>query len=326
RNGYVLLSLIKKKVGIKGTGLDAIVMPMALGQMALNRDPKAVEGVITDQAAVVKVHDCIFKGASPEFCVTISHYTADLVCEAINPDYECVWTHHLNQGDPYCRYIYKKKQDNLDFANPGKTISVLNFPPMPEEDRLDIRNFVLTHFWDATTEAFMDLRGSKVTLDHLLPVAYQIGQEMGEAFRKVDTTPTITTAMIGGMFDMLGQMMHQRGRTSRVSHDEFRKDISECAFQTFPNEMCRQMEALLQGITKSVNPDVEFSYGCMMNDGAPKCSWSVRKKGTMPSPNNYVEEAVSQSQDNLSILKSRLASGEISLDEFEKIRKVIFET
>ena len=314
RNGYILLSLIKNKVGIKGTGLDALVLPMALGQVALNANPLAVEGIITEGGAVVKVHDCIFKGASPEFCVTISHYTADLMCEAINPDYECIWTHHLNKGDPYCRYIYKKKGEHVDLANPGRTITVLNFPSMPEADRRDIRNFVLTHFWDATTEAFMDLRGSHETLEHLIPVAYKLGQEMGEAFKKADPTPSETIAMVGDMFDMLGQMMHQMGTTQHVSNNEFYKEVTDCPFQTFPNEMCRQIEALFKGITHAINPDYEFSYGEMINAGARTCSWSVRKKG---EPVKGKPKDMIAAGDPTKILAIRYANGEITEEELE---------
>jgi hypothetical protein len=326
RNGYILLSLIKNKVGIRGTGLDALVLPMALGQVSLNSDPRNVKGEIREGGGIVEVHDCVFKGATPEFCVTISHYTADLICEAINPDYECLWTHLLNKGDPYCRYIFKKKGEKVDFENPGKIITTINFPTMPEADARDIRNFVLSHFWDATTEAFMDLRGTRETLDHLLPVAYKIGLEMGAAFKKSDPTPELTVAMVGGMFDMLGDIMHQIGTPTRASSDEFVKEIADCPFRTFPNEMCRQIEALYQGMVEAVNPDLEFSYGSMMNDGGRICLWSVRRKGTTPTSANLIEQNIAQAQDPMYLLKARLAKGEIGLDEFNAIKKAISES
>ncbi len=322
RNGYILISIVKNKMGIRGTGLDALVIPFALGQASLNTNPQAVSGVITDKGAAVTVQDCIFRGASQEFCVTISHYTSDLMCEAINPDYECIWTHHINQTDPYCRYVYKKKGEHVDLDNPGQVVSVVNLPPIPEADKRFMRNFILTHFWDATTEAFMDLKGSKVTLDHLLPVAYDIGFEMGEGFKKSNPTTVLTVSMIGGMFELLGQIMNQMGTSRHVSHDEFYREITDCPFQTFPNEVCRQIESVFQGMVQSINPDLEFSYGRMMNDGAETCSWSVRKKGMTPSP-DMVADSVAQSMDPLLILKSRLARGEISVEEYEKIRNVI---
>jgi predicted hydrocarbon binding protein len=325
RNGYILLSMMKKQVGFKGNGLDSLVIPMTLGAMALNSNPRNVETSITEGGGVIKVHDCIFRNATPEFCVTISHFTADLICEAINPDYECIYTHQLTNGDPYCRCIYKKKGEKVNLKNPGRTITHLNFAETPEAVRRDIRNFTLSHFWDATTEAFMDLRGSRETLDHLLPVAYQIGYEMGEAFRKTDPTPAITFAMMGGTFDMLGEIMHQVGTTTNTSQDEFIKVISDCPFQTFPNEMCRQIEALYQGLTQAVNPDAEFSYREMINDGGRICSWSVRRKGITPTPTNFIEQNMAKAQDPINLLKTRLAKGEISLDEYETIKRAISE-
>ena len=326
RNGYLLLSMIKSKVGIKGVGLDALILPLALGAVALNSDPKNVEAMITEGGGVIKVRDCIFKGATPEFCVTISHFTADLICEAINPDYECLWTHQINNGDPFCRCVWKKKIEKVNLENPGKVITTINFPPMSEADLRDIRNFVLSHFWDATTEAFMDLRGSRETLDHLLPVAYKLGQEMGEAFKKSGPTPELTVAMVGGMFDMLGDIMHQTSTPPRTSSDEFMKEIADCPFRTYPNEMCRQIEALYQGIVEAINPDLEFSYGSMMNDGGRSCAWSVRRKGTTPSPTNFIGQNVAQAQDPMFLLKTRLVKGEINLDEFNAIRKAISES
>lgn len=326
RNGYILLSMIKSKMGIKGTGLDALLLPLTMGALALNSDAKNVESSITEGGGVIKVHDCIFKGASPEMCVTISHYTADLICEAINPDYECLWTHQLNNGDPYCRCVWKKRKENVNLENPGKLIANLNLPPIPKSDLMDIRNFTLSHFWDATTEAFVDLRGSQVTMDHLLPVAYEIGQEMGTSLKNSGTSPELTAAMIGGMFDMLGNIMHQVGTSIPPSPDEFIKEITDCPFQTYPNEMCRQIEALYQGIVEAVNPDLEFSYGSMMNDGGRICSWSVRRRGTTPAPTNFIGQNIAQNQDPMYLLKTRLAKGEINLDEFNAIRKAISES
>ncbi len=325
RNGYILLSLIKNKVGTKGTGLDAIILPMALGQVALNSDPKNVEGAITEGGGVVKVHDCIFKGATPEFCVTISHYTADLICEAINPDYECIWTHHLNEGDPYCRYIYKKKGDRVDLENPGRIITPLSFPPMPESDLRDIRNFILSHFWDSTTEAFMDLQGSWVTMDHLLPIAYQIGEEMGHELRELGTTQGLTVAMAGSMLDTLGDIIHQIGTPTRASSDEFVKAVVDCPFRTFPREICRQIESLYQGLIHAIRPDLEFSYMEMMNEGGRQCAWSLRRKGISPSQSNLIGQNAPLTQDPMIQLKMRLAKGEIDLDEYHAIRKAISE-
>jgi hypothetical protein len=325
RNGYILISMVKNKLGIKGTGLDALVMPLAVGQVSLNTNLQAVEGIYTEKGASVKVHDCLFRGASQEFCVTISHFTTDLMCEAIDPDYECIWTHHINKNDPYCRYVYKKKGEHVDLMDPGKIVAVLNIPSIPEVDLRFMKNFILTHFWDATTEAFMDLRGSKETLDHLIPVAYDLGHEMGETFKGPGQAPSLTPEMIGGMFAMLGEIMTQQGTNRPVSQNEFCKDITDCPFQTFPNEVCRQIEALFQGMVHAINPDLEFSYGKMMNAGAPICSWSVRNRGMVPST-DVVKETASRSIDPLSILKLRLAKGEISIEEYDKIINVIFQT
>jgi hypothetical protein len=113
RNTYILLMETRKQLNLKGNGPDQIAMPFYVGHSALGR-PEDAELEIREKGVIGTCHDCIFKNATPEFCVVMSHIAGDAICEALNPPYEVLWTHQVTNGDPFCRYVVKKKAESYN--------------------------------------------------------------------------------------------------------------------------------------------------------------------------------------------------------------------
>ncbi len=114
--------------------------------------------------------------------------------------------------------------------------------------------------------------------------------------------------------------MKQWGNAQVLSKEELRKEITDCPFQIFPNEICKVLEALVQGVIDEINPDMVYSYEKMMTKGEETCVWNLRTKGTAPV---IIEEQEDEMVDPLAILKVRLAKGEIDKETYEEIRSII---
>ncbi len=320
RNAYILLCMVKKRLQLKGSGIETLITPMCLAQVGI-AGAENVHQEIKEKGAVCYVDTCAYRDAVPEFCVVISHFTTDLICEALNPDYECIWTHNLTNGDPYDRYVYRKKiGDYADVNDLGKTVITVPKIEVPKEEERALRDYVLTNVLDAVVEGFIDLHGSDKTLSILDPLAKKIGLEGGNLLAKQNPGMKTDAAAIGHLADAFGHAMKQCGSVQYLSKDELRKEIIECPFQSYPNEMCRLLEALLQGVVQSLNPDLLFSYDSMMTRGDRICRWHVRNKGAKPI---IIQEERAEVADPLAILKLRLAKGEIGKQEYEEIRDLI---
>ncbi len=320
RNAYILLCMVKKRLQLKGPGIETLTTPLCLAQVGIG----GVENVhleIKEKGAVCFVDKCEYQDAIPEFCVVVSHYFTDLVCEALNPDYECIWTHHLTNGDPYDRYVYRKKSGTYtDIDDLGKTIKAVPKFEVSKEEERELRDYVLNNVLDAVVEGFVDLHGSEKTLEVLGPLAKRIGLEGGKQLAKRNPGMKNDAATIGHLIDMFGQAIMQRGSAEYLSRDELRKEVTDCPLQTFTYEMCKLIESLLQGVVQALNPNLELAYDSMMTKGDETCRWHVGSKGAKPI---IVEEEEAKVADPLALLKMRLAKGEIGKEEFEEIRALI---
>lgn len=320
RNAYILLCMMKKRINLLGTTIDKLITPLALAQATLG-GPENVHQEIRERGAECRVDKCPYQDASPEFCVVISHFTSDLMCEAINPDYEVIWTHHLTNGDPYCRYVYRKKNEpNKDTEDLGRIVMTLPPIEMPPHEAVAIRNFILTHWLDAVTEAFVDLHGSEKTISILVPIAKNIGREAGKWLAVDRKEMRRDAATIGHLVDLFGKGITQRGRTHYLSMDELVKEITDCPWQTLPYELCKQIEAIFQGVCESLNPELEYGYDSMIPKGDEICRWHMRLSGVAPT---IIHQERPETMDPVAMLKMRLARGEIDRTEYEDLMVII---
>jgi len=320
RNAYILICMVKKKMSLKGPALETLIIPMCMAHVGIG-GIENVHSEIREKGAVCYVEKCPYGDAMPEFCVVISHYTTDLICEAMNPDYECIWTHHLSNGDPYDRYIYRKKAGH--YANVddlGQIIKVIPRYDVPKEDERALRDYVLFNVLDGVVDGYIDVHGSEKALKALLPLARKIGSDTGKRLAEENPGMMNNAATLGHLIDQFGQATMQRGSTEYLSKNELGKEITDCPFQTFTYEMCKLMESLLQGVVESLNPDLTFAYDSMMTKGDSTCRWHLSSKGEKLV---IIQPEKAEVADPLSMLKMRLAKGEISKQEYEEIKAVI---
>ncbi len=118
---------------------------------------------------------------------------------------------------------------------------------------------------------------------------------------------------LGHMAQAMCKALNQRGSPNFISEDEFVMQITDCPCQTFSPEFCGQHGILIDGIIEVLNPAYEFVYDRMMTKGDKTCHWTIRKRAKTPS--------VGQSAQDL--LKARLVRGEISEEDYRRMKELI---
>ncbi len=180
RNCYILLCMLKDRMQLKGDGLNTIIMPMSLAQAgAMGVDN--IHQEIMERGAACYVDKCPFQDQTSVFCAAFCHIVTDSIVDALNEEFECIWTHHLTNGDPYCRYIFRMKSSvYINDHDLGKTLITVPRINMSDEIIREIRDFVGSYWLDAVVEAFNDLHGPDKTLEILIPIATEIGSHGGK--------------------------------------------------------------------------------------------------------------------------------------------------
>jgi hypothetical protein len=278
KNMLILLVETRRQMNLKGNGPDQIAIPFFIAHSSLGK-PEDAELEIREKGVIGTCHDCIFKNATPEFCVVMSREAGDAVCEALNPPYEMLWTHQLTNGDPFCRYIVKKKTE--PYNNPedlGKVIATLPKVNLSKEQLLRFKGFILSRFWGATTEGFVDYCGPEKAMEILGANAHRIGIGAGTYLVQSGMIKERNATGAGQFIDLFEKGSERYGDVIRSSSNEFSKEIVNCPFKDQPRGICLQFESFFNGMCKAVNPDLEYKYSKMMTAGDHSCFWSVTKK------------------------------------------------
>jgi hypothetical protein len=135
----------KQNFSVQGNGPDALSISYLLGSMGVSNN---ISGEIRERGAVGTTRNCGLKDAPLSLCFAISHFASEGMCDAINTDYECIWTHHESDGYEYCRYVFKKKSEHIiDLDDLGAIITPVGVPLIEGLPRMAMRRWLLAGFW-----------------------------------------------------------------------------------------------------------------------------------------------------------------------------------
>jgi hypothetical protein len=269
---------LQEKMQIDGDGPESLMAVFNTAQ-AFVIPTNEIELVITDIGVVGTIYACPFQGSVPEICVYFSHFASEEVCQMMNPDYECVYTHHLITGDPYCRWIFKRKDQPLKDPNDlGRTVTHMPVMEIPDEQLCIMKVGGISMQLNAVTSAFVHFNGPEKAIEVLYPEARRIGGEGAEKLKKETPCLSASAETLGLLVTSLAQVLNQRGVPTSVTPNEFVMEVTECACQTFSPEFCGQIGVMLDGMVQAMNPGYEFGYDRMITTGDKVCHWAVRRK------------------------------------------------
>jgi hypothetical protein len=114
--------------------------------------------------------------------------------------------------------------------------------------------------------------------------------------------------------------LHQRKSEIVLEDEGAAGTVGECPFAgSAPPETCLQYESFFNGICEAIDPSYEFAYDRMMTKGDKTCHWTIRKIGQTVSRDDAVPE------DPIKVLKLRYAKGEITREEYQRMKEELLE-
>jgi predicted hydrocarbon binding protein len=317
--GLALADSAREKFGLEGSDIEAVAMPYFWAHCATsNGNCRPME--IREGRAIHVVYSCPAAdiGAPAEMCVPMAHFVADGLCEAINPDYEYIFTHHLTNHDEFCRYIVKKKSDTSSLDKLGRLEEIIPVLNLSQEETESILEMIIFGYLNSFTSASIDVLGSGRTVELVAPCSRNTGLRLGSRLiSSIDESNDLVA--VRDKLDFLCSVFKQSGTPAMITDAGIEKEITECPFKNGGYEVCRNLEGLFRGVCEAFSPTYEFEYDRMMTGGDDACHWVVKKKSGIPREkeakikNSEIEEA-------LRVLRWRLAGGEITEAEYDRLR------
>ncbi len=331
--GHNIANVMKDRFGVQGTDVEAVSLPYYYGWCgSSNGNIKPLE--IRAGKAVAEVYSCptVAAGSPPELCA-MSHFNSEGVCQAINPEYEYIWTHHLNDGDRCCRFIVKKRSERLGpsgmeaktsrfliFNTPsgidneelGELEKTIQLDISQEERDLTCLGIAFNYF-NMFTIASIQTIGSERTMRLNEPLARRTGIKLGTRWKDEagggEGLETLKEELV-----FLQTVLNQKGEPAMMTDSSIEREIVECPFEGALPEQCKHLEGVCKGICEVISPEYEFAYDRMMSRGDATCHWTVRKKDV---------DLHKQGESALEILKKRFAKGEITKEAYNEMKALI---
>jgi hypothetical protein len=268
---------------------------------------------------------CLFENAPPEFCLLFENVATPAANHAICPDYQYVCDKMVTQGDPVC--------SGRGFVRPGSPyhgrldeIPELGLPNIPEEE-VDFWTLqVLGEEWVMCTKAILDHEYPDLALDLLMLRLKEYGRTMGSVLASKFGVTGRDAMAIGSLFDSINVMLQQFGLAISSNPQMVEKELSECPFRNATKEMCMMFEAFGNGICEEINPEFEIVHTEAMCAGDATCRRIIRRKALTISKGKRsddipIKTSATTEADLLMALKMRLAKGEITSQEYDRLRE-----
>jgi hypothetical protein len=153
----------------------------------------------------------------------------------------------------------------------------------------------------------------------LVPAGEQYGASLNQRITGATRLTGTDLASVGMVVEFISSLLMQDGKENWVQGSDWTKEITECPFSHYPKEVCEQLEAMYRGACCSMNPTLGFDHAGRMTEGHKTCTYHIgRGKGTC-------HKDMSETEEPLLSLKTRLARGEISEEDYLRLRRLLLE-
>ena len=275
--GRAVVGMVRERLGQQANDLETLAMTGYYAHCCTSFGHiRPLE--IREGGAITELFACPNPGmnAPPEMCIAMSHVMANGFCRFVNPDYEVTYTHHMGNGDDCCRWVVRRKGSKFTLDNLGRLEKTIPLDLSMEERGSFATRMVVMQQLFTFTSTLIDLVGSRRALELVVPPARQTGLRVGE-LKKGGVDVVGDLSMIKEKMDFLGSLLQQGGSTTVITETGMEREIADCSCKGAPPEVCRQFEAVFDGVCKAIDPSCEFSYDRMMSEGDSICHWSLER-------------------------------------------------
>jgi hypothetical protein len=281
---------------------------------------------LTPRGSYVDVFDCPYRDTLPEICSLMCYHVGNGTVEEFDVDQEAVVLRLEKDGQRHCRVMAIGKgvviKDPTDIGEPLACVYL-------NEVSTEVRTFWIGatngNAWIHITNSMVEILGSELALEILGKNMRCFGNSMGFRLRNRLDEEGKDALSINHLMEELNQAGHQQGKVIQLTEDRVVKEITSCPFSGSLKEIGIQFEYFSNGVCEIINPDFEITHPQAMCRGDPKCVRVIARKASVKGERAPVESdrMDDETRRNIMLLKSRLAKGEISLEDYDKIAKVL---
>lgn len=307
------------RFGLDGKGMRDVAMPFFWLQAALSCGHyKTME--VREGGVIVEIYSCPLAQlhARPEICVAISHYIMEAICETMNNELECVFTHHLTNGDGRDRFVIRKKGSKYAMDDLGPLLEIVPMELTPEEEQ-NLGPHVVASSMIFFMRAALDLGVQSQVLEITSSRLVELGKEIGGTLIKRkgwNAGPSIEQVI-----RYCGSALNQQLKVSGNERVSLLGEVDSCPFQDAPPEVCAQIGSVFKGILQALDEQFDFNYESMMSKGDSLCEWKVTRISVAEVdkvPAAEISKTERAEDDPIRLLSLMYVRGEISQDEYEK--------
>jgi predicted ArsR family transcriptional regulator len=273
-----------------------------------NRKP-VMEIMYMEKGSFTWVGDCFLKDGPSEICEVICRRGTAFVCETLGQEVVNENTSMLSKGDDRCSWLtYPRSRPRPDPSDLGEEVATSYPVKLPKEFVDAVCLQYLSESWVISTRALASIDDGKTCERVFYPLMKMRGSDYAASLHLPRGDAESVAAEIARIQSALAMRGSKETKTGSV-----RGTIVECPFKDAPPEMCRQFEAFCNGICEAVDPRMHFSYLSSMTKGDKECVWEIR----MDTPDRK------ETSDPLQVLKLRFARGEISEEQYLRMRSLL---
>jgi hypothetical protein len=279
---------------------------------------------LTTKGAYSDMLECPYRDTIPELCVLVC-YDCDRACyDEYEGDLVPVVFRLEADGKRYCRWIIKKRgAPNDDPFDVGEPLACLNLREVSPEARTFMVGAGHGNPWIHLTRSLVEILGHEEAVSilgrYLRHFGYSVGLRLRVGIQKEDSN----ALAIHKLLEEINEAGHQKGRVIELSSERVVKEITECPFSGSPPEIGEQLECFANGICEVIDDGFEVTHPKAMCRGDASCIRVIARKAPSPGMVKKEEGRVGEHEGNnhLAVLKSRLAKGDISLEEYRLLKQ-----
>ncbi len=305
-------------------GRDSISGHFAIQLANLGMGRKMGPFYLTTKGAYSDMLKCPFRDTIPELCVLVCYDCDRAIYEEYEGDLVPVVFRLEAEGQRYCRWIIKRRgASNDDPYDVGEPLACLNLREVSVELRTSMIGATNGNPWIHLTRSLVEVLGHEKAMRVLGKYMRHFGHSLGLRLQSSITFDGSDALAINRMLEEINEAGHQNGRIIELSSDRVVKEITECPLSgSSPKEIGEQLSCFANGVCEVINPEFEVTHPKAMCGGDATCVRVISRKAQAP------ERASKNLQENdahIAVLKSRLAKGEISLEEYRQLKEALSE-
>ena len=265
--------------------------------------------------------DCPFKDAPREICILHDQATTKGSLEAFGLEGIYEFVMDFDHPRTYCKsenYLTKKGQG----PPTGKILcsySTEDLRARHGQDWFDDLSIQYkAEFVVQTTNMAIEELGAESAKSVLLKAAKQVGGRIGARWRNEGTLNDFSVTGIKDLVEFLGQAMKQDSLIKECGEKEWTREVRSCPFSYSSQVLCAQLETLVSQLCFELFPGSSYEMSEMITRGDPLCLGRI-------ITSNPGQQSTTPYNEHLKALKLRLAKGEITEQDYFRLKKLILE-